>query len=219
MGDAVMKEYLSFEEVAAELKCSLMKVHQMVLEDRRLLAKRITPNGMVLEPCGNDGVLPYELNFCSHVSNEGEITSDVYTSQADGETVVTRVLHVGYLRIERAELARIILSGVVLESEKIDSAMQYALDETGDAGGGSPQTPAAPVAQPKQRAQEETILKLLRGNNYDPLKLPISSKGMPGVKAEIKAIAQKLHPKLFSDSSFVKAWQRLREGAEIKDNK
>lgn len=97
-----MAEYLSFEEVAAALKCSLSKVRQLVIEDKRLMATRITPNGIVLKVSVDDGPFIYDLDFCCHVSDEGKITSDIYESQSSGNTVVTKVLDVGYLRIEQA---------------------------------------------------------------------------------------------------------------------
>jgi hypothetical protein len=71
------------------------------------------------------------------------------------------------------------------------------------------------VAVPKQRAQENEILKLLKTQGYDPLKLEARQPGKPGPKAEIRTLA--LHsPKLFTQSSFDKAWERLRsDGAVI----
>lgn len=96
-----MAEYLSFDEVAAAVKCSISKVRQLVIEDKRLMATRIAPNGMVLKVSVDDGPFIYDLDFCCHVSDEGKITSDVYESQSSGKTVVTKVLDVGYLRIER----------------------------------------------------------------------------------------------------------------------
>lgn len=99
-----MAEYLSFEEVAAELKCSKNKVRQLVIEDRILSATRFTPNGVIVESSGPDAMHPYDLSFCDHLDDEGMITSDFYKDQSTGETVLTQTLPVGNLRIERTNL-------------------------------------------------------------------------------------------------------------------
>ena len=82
-----MAQYLNFEEVAAELKCSLAKVRQLVLEDESLKATRITPNGMVLPPSSPDDSLVCNLDFTSHVSDAGAISADDYGRDATGKTV------------------------------------------------------------------------------------------------------------------------------------
>ena len=99
-----MAQYLSFEEDAAELMCSLAKVRHLVLEDKSLKATRITPNGMVLPPSSPDDSLVCNLDFTSHVSDEGAISADVYAGNATGKTVLTQTLDAGFLRIERADL-------------------------------------------------------------------------------------------------------------------
>jgi hypothetical protein len=81
-----MAQYLNFEEVAAELKCSLAKVRQLVLEDKSLKATRITPNGMVLPPSSPDDSLVCNLDFTSHVSDAGAISADDYGRDATGKT-------------------------------------------------------------------------------------------------------------------------------------
>ena len=77
----------------------------------------------------------------------------------------------------------------------------------------APVAGAAPVAVPKQRAQESRILELLKDQGYDPLKLSQRRPGKPGPKAELRTLALN-EPALFTNSSFDKAWERLRsEGA------
>lgn len=101
-----MTEYLSFGEVASRLGCDNKKVRQLVIEDKSLRATRITPNGLVLEECGLNGHFPYDLDFTSHLSNDGEITCDIYRLSAKGETEKTQTHFVGYLRIEIKEFER-----------------------------------------------------------------------------------------------------------------
>jgi len=99
-----MVEYLSFQEVASILKCSTSKIRQFVVEDKTLKANRITPNGMVLELPVWDGYCAYGLDMCCHLSDEGEITSDIYGSDSTGKTVLEKTLNVGFLRVERTDL-------------------------------------------------------------------------------------------------------------------
>ena len=96
-----MAEYLTFEEVAATLKCSMGKVRQYVLEDRQLVATRLTMLGMASKPTSTRKGLAYDLDFNSHVGEDGTITVD--SLFADGRPSVTNI-PVGYLRIERAAL-------------------------------------------------------------------------------------------------------------------
>lgn len=106
---------------------------------------------------------------------------------------------------EAAELAKIILSGVAPVS---DSAIQDSLDEAQG---------AIIVQQPKLRVQEVKILELLKQESYNPSKLPRIVKGKSGAKAKIKVLACALKPVIFTESTFNKAWQRLRSGKEISD--
>jgi hypothetical protein len=71
------------------------------------------------------------------------------------------------------------------------------------------------IAMPRQRAQERNILTLLRSRDFDPMHLPLRSKGAPGAKAEIKEAALLLKPAIFTQNSFDKAWQRLRSNRQI----
>ena len=86
-----MVEYLSFDEVASALKCSISKVRQLVVEDKSLQAKRITLNGMVPQPSGADEPFIYDLDFNCHVSDEGKITSDIYESGPTGKTALRKL--------------------------------------------------------------------------------------------------------------------------------
>ena len=99
-----MNDYLTFAEVAGELGCTLKEVRTLVVENKTLRATRITKNGLVLSSCGPEGHFPYDLDFCCHLDDNGEITSDVYGSDSTGRTVLLKTLDVGALRIERADL-------------------------------------------------------------------------------------------------------------------
>jgi hypothetical protein len=114
-----MVEHLSFEEVALELNCSISKVRQLVIQDRQLKATRFTTNGIELETTANDSHFPYNLDFCSHLSDEGKITSDVYEM---GKTGITKVLDSGHLYIKRADLhTYIAASGRAVGTEPVPS--------------------------------------------------------------------------------------------------
>ena len=76
---------------------------------------------------------------------------------------------------------------------------------------------AATGAPPlKQRSQEARILELLKAQGYDPKNLSIRIQGKPGSKAKIRKLAL-TEAKLFTSSSFDKAWERLRNAGEIAD--
>lgn len=68
------------------------------------------------------------------------------------------------------------------------------------------------VTIPVQKQQDNAILKWLRDNKYDPLKLPVPPTGKPGVK---KLCSEAV---LFSSPSVFKTtWDRLRSNGAIKD--
>jgi hypothetical protein len=123
-----MAKYLSFGEAASRLGCDNQKVRQLVIEDKSLRATRITPNGLVLSECGLNGHFPYDLDFNSHLSSDGEITCDTYRLNAIGETEKTQTLFVGYLRVESAELQRF-LSEQTLFIHDDDTLDEAALSE------------------------------------------------------------------------------------------
>lgn len=120
-----MSEYLSFEEVAAELKCSKNKVRQLVIEDKSIRATRITPNGLVLTECGLDGHFPYDLDFNCHLDDEGSITTDIYGFGAHGGTEKKETLFVGYLRIERDHLKAFLLLNPSFATQVIEPARTH----------------------------------------------------------------------------------------------
>ncbi|MCE9551377.1 MAG: hypothetical protein K8R50_10345 [Betaproteobacteria bacterium] len=62
--------------------------------------------------------------------------------------------------------------------------------------------------------QNNAILKWLRDNKYDPLKIPVPSPGKAGVKKLCRNGV-----KFSSSSVFDTAWDRLRSDGEIKDEK
>lgn len=144
-----MAEYLSFEDVASELNCSGKKVRQLVLEDRRLKATRMTPNGAPV-PVGSDEHAPYDLSLCDHVSDAGEITSDIYGPGANGQTELKRTLVAGYLRVERADLDRFIVAMAARPTGAVGSTFHVS-------SGGIQQTlPSGPVALAAVTAQVVT---------------------------------------------------------------
>ncbi|WP_157538902.1 hypothetical protein [Hydrogenophaga flava] len=75
----------------------------------------------------------------------------------------------------------------------------------------------APVAMPRQRAQESAIRAALSARELDPTRLPKSPKGHAGVKADLrKALLGERHDLFQSEKVFELAWERLRKGREIK---
>jgi hypothetical protein len=78
----------------------------------------------------------------------------------------------------------------------------YASVATGD---GSMQRPV-----PRQRHQEQEILRVLRADGYDPLALPSLIPAKAGAKAAARR-KLKLTPKVFD-----KAWERLSNTKEIQ---
>ena len=78
------------------------------------------------------------------------------------------------------------------------------------------QANTAPTVEvlPKQRAQENRILELLVENGYDPVNLAKRWPGKAGPKAEIRTLTM-TEPKLFTEKSFEKAWERLRNEGSI----
>lgn len=77
----------------------------------------------------------------------------------------------------------------------------------------------APAAKDEVRLsvtdqQNNAILKWLRDNSYDPLKLPVPPSGKSGVKKLCRDAV-----KFSSQSVFNTAWDRLRSDGTIKDEK
>jgi hypothetical protein len=67
---------------------------------------------------------------------------------------------------------------------------------------------------PKAKRQKELILDWLVNNGYEPTNLPAREKGKGGPKAQVRA-AMLANPRMFSDSSFEKAWGGLRSDKAI----
>lgn len=79
-------------------------------------------------------------------------------------------------------------------------------------------TPSAPSKTglkplPRQRHQENEILRVIRELEYDPKALPVQKSGTKGVKSAVRAKLK------FSTSVFDKAWERLRKMEEMADKK
>jgi hypothetical protein len=80
----------------------------------------------------------------------------------------------------------------------------------------SDQSTACNRVPPKGQRQEERIIELLRTKGYDPSQLPKRPRQGygSGVKAEMKSLALR-EPQLFTESTFNKAWDRLRKNGCI----
>lgn len=74
--------------------------------------------------------------------------------------------------------------------------------------------PGLAPLQSRQQAQESAIKRWLRDSGHDLLALPAPPIGKPGIKARARA-AMLQSPKLFTPSSFEKAWERLSQAREI----
>lgn len=72
----------------------------------------------------------------------------------------------------------------------------------------------APEAK-RTELQEQTVLKQLRDLGYDPKQLPPRQGSAPWVKSHIRKALTKNY--LFTDSSFIKTWERLRSSGEIAE--
>lgn len=68
----------------------------------------------------------------------------------------------------------------------------------------------------RQQAQEQAIMRLIRDEGHDPLKLPKNKPGKPGIKAKVRKALQ-FDPIFTGETVFEKAWERLRNGQEIAD--
>lgn len=84
------------------------------------------------------------------------------------------------------------------------------------AGQSTTATGAGTVMRSKQRAQEQRIRELISEAGHCADNLPARTKGVTGVKAKIKELALR-NRALFTDRSFDKAWQRLRDLGELKE--
>lgn len=69
----------------------------------------------------------------------------------------------------------------------------------------------------KAQRQEGAILATLREMGFDSVALPPSAPGRATPKAKVREQLLR-RPDLFTKGSFAKAWQRLRDSKEIKEN-
>jgi hypothetical protein len=95
------------------------------------------------------------------------------------------------------------------EARPIRAAMDGTLTRPAEDTGGATPGP------PKQRTQERRILELISESGHRAKALPARRRGVKGVKSEIRELALR-DSTLFSDSSFEKAWQRLRGFGDIQ---
>lgn len=159
-----MAKYLSFGKVASRLRCDNQKVRQLVIEDKSLRATRITPNGLVLSECGLNGHFPYDLDFNSHLSSDGEITCDTYRLNAKGDTEKTRTLFVGYLRVESAELQRFLSEQMPFtnDDDTLDDAALAGLVAMATDAASAPVSVRLPSGALEQTPDSERRLARLR---------------------------------------------------------
>jgi hypothetical protein len=70
----------------------------------------------------------------------------------------------------------------------------------------------------KMQKQEDAIIEILKRESYDPLGLPPYRAGKDGsnVKGLVAERALRI-TKLFTKSSFVNAWERMRKEGTLKD--
>lgn len=73
------------------------------------------------------------------------------------------------------------------------------------------------LALPQLRAQELRIQELISELGHKPGHLPVSKKGVRGIKADIRALALR-ESSMFTQSTFNKAWQRLRDDDTLVDD-
>ncbi|MBR7918797.1 hypothetical protein KDX16_23685 [Burkholderia vietnamiensis] len=82
--------------------------------------------------------------------------------------------------------------------------------ETADVRTSEPSITPRPLQQ--QAFQEQEILRVLAELGHDPLNLPKSPAGQPGIKAEVRKILN-----WQGSTTFDKAWERLRRTKELAD--
>jgi hypothetical protein len=128
-----MPEHLSFEEVADALNCSRGKVRRLVLEDKTLIATRVTPYGAILTECGPDDLHPYDLDVNCSVDDDGKIVAVLF-ELIGGATVQKDTIHAGYLRIERASLNRFIQDHQSASENALGRRATFAADDDGARG-------------------------------------------------------------------------------------
>lgn len=71
----------------------------------------------------------------------------------------------------------------------------------------------------RQQAQESVILSIVQGLGLVPTALPKATRGLSGVKAQIRAEAVSQRSDLFQGTTFDKAWERLRKNKQLRYTK
>ncbi len=90
--------------------------------------------------------------------------------------------------------------------------VEVAAGETGTASALTSEPRFSPRPPLQQAFQEQEILRVLAELGHDPLNLPKSPAGQPGVKAKVrKALNWQ------GSTTFDKAWERLRHNKELAD--
>jgi hypothetical protein len=131
-------------------------------------------------------------------------------------------MHWEYMGICPGDAVRLLQARKLKVPEELSSLLPTAAnDEVTSINESRPGSAAnEPAKTPLQRSavQDQRILQLLRDRGYDPLHLPDRPKVGKGPKALVKLEAVKDRA-LFTDKSFEKAWERLRERQEIQGAK
>ncbi len=93
---------------------------------------------------------------------------------------------------------------------EIEILKSRLVNQAASSGAPESDTPRQPAPLPRQRHQENEILRVIAELGYDAKALPKDTSGKPGAKA---AVRKKLP--LFSKIVFAKAWQRLMDDEKI----
>ncbi|WP_317738019.1 hypothetical protein [Burkholderia pseudomallei] len=90
--------------------------------------------------------------------------------------------------------------------------VEVAAGETGATGTLTSAPGITPRPLQQQAFQEQEILRVLAELGHNPLNLPKSPAGQPGVKAEVRKTLN-----WQGSTTFDKAWERLRRNKDIGD--
>jgi hypothetical protein len=89
-------------------------------------------------------------------------------------------------------------------------SVQQRADATALVDADAPSADSERKPLPRQRYQEDEILREIRNLGHDPKALPNREAGKPWIKSEVRAKFPQ-----FTDSVFDKAWERLRRAGDI----
>lgn len=153
----------------------------------------------------------YELANHEGVDKDGKVRLGAFERWARQENFTPSAMFANALKTEAAPDGE---TSLVTDDKAQATPAPPAGQETRPMSKEAAVTSAASLL--KQRVQENRIVELLVAQGHDPLALPARQPGKSGAKAEIKKLAL-LEPALFSKSSFVKAWDRLRGGGLVID--